>query len=267
MQIMRLLESAAYVHLHADWSNINDWVDAPGSRLFLRNDELKGYVAATLDPPPVAWVRALGVAMHNPQRALDELFSSLLVPLREQGADRLACMAVQPWVDHELVSQGFEHRYSLSTMVKADMTIPDLPHVPVSIRPVDSAEFHAVAAIDQAAFADPLWWHSALQLERGAQNALQFDVAFAGQYPVGFAYGLRASRQEAHLVRIAVAPTHHGQGIGAALLAHAIGQYRLHGMERVTLNTQLLNDAALRLYRRFGFEMSDKRYAIWERFL
>ena len=267
MPIMRFLESADHIHLHADWSNIYDWIEQPGSRLFVKNDQIKGYVAATLDPAPVAWVRALGIGMFNPQRALIDLMSELEAPLREQGADRIACVASMPWLDHELPTVGFEHRHTMGTMLKSDMTIPDLPPANVLIRKVDSAEFHAVAAIDQSAFDNPLWWHSAKQLERGAQHALQFDVAFDGHYPIGFIYGVKAARREAHIVRVAVAPSHHGRGIGAALLTHALREYERNGLHKVTLNTQASNVQAHKLYRRFGFEMADKRYSIWERFL
>lgn len=265
MKIMRFLEKAMHIHVHADWSNIYDWIEQESSLQFMRDDEIKGYVAATLDPAPVGWVRALGIDLFNPQRALTDLFAALEAPLRAQGADRIACVAAMPWLDHELPELGFESRHALGTMLLPQLAMPKMEATDVLIRPIDSAEFHAIAAIDQSAFDNPLWWHSAQQLERGAKRALQFDVAFDGHYPVGFIYGLRVNRKEAHIVRVAVAPSHHGKGIGAALMTHALRQYAQHGLQEVTLNTQVGNDAAHRLYRRFGFEMSEKQYAIWER--
>ncbi|MGB1253917.1 MAG: GNAT family N-acetyltransferase [Candidatus Promineifilaceae bacterium] len=265
--IMRLLETGMHVHVHADWSNIYDWIEQPSSLLLRHSAEIKGYLAATLDPAPVAWVRALGVDLFNPQRALKMLFNKLRAPLRSQKADRIACVGVMPWLDHELPQLGFTTQHALGTMVRQKGAITNVPTADVLIRPVDSAEFHAVAAIDQAAFDNPLWWHSAKQLERGAQSALQFDVAFDGHYPVGFIYGLKVSRREAHIVRVSVAPSHHGKGIGAALVAHALRTYGLQGLHKVSLNTQVSNEAAHRLYRRFGFEMGEKQYTVWEKFL
>jgi ribosomal protein S18 acetylase RimI-like enzyme len=72
-----------------------------------------------------------------------------------------------------------------------------------------------------------------------------------------------ASGSTAHLVRLTVSTEWHGQGIGSALLAHAITSYRANGLSQVTLNTQLDNIASQFLYRKFGFNATGQRLPVW----
>lgn len=52
---------------------------------------------------------------------------------------------------------------------------------------------------------------------------------------------------------IAVAPDHRGRGIGTALLREGINWARGHGVDKLLLSVYPHNDAAIALYRAFGF--------------
>lgn len=58
---------------------------------------------------------------------------------------------------------------------------------------------------------------------------------------------------EAHLLNVAVAKRHQGQGYGARLLQHAMRQARLYGARNLLLEVRPSNQRALELYRLFGF--------------
>jgi ribosomal protein S18 acetylase RimI-like enzyme len=70
----------------------------------------------------------------------------------------------------------------------------------------------------------------------------------------------------AHLSRMTVHPAQQGKGIGAALLANALENYRLQNIKTVTLNTQTDNLPSRRLYERFGFEVTGFSYPVWSFF-
>jgi len=55
-----------------------------------------------------------------------------------------------------------------------------------------------------------------------------------------------------------VAAQHRGRGIGTALMVEAMAWARRHGVERVELTVYPHNEAALALYRRFGFEQEGR---------
>lgn len=81
-------------------------------------------------------------------------------------------------------------------------------------------------------------------------------VALDGDRIVGHVY----IQREAHPVTrhvstlgIAVAADHRGRGIGASLMAEAFRWARSVGVEKIMLSVYPHNDAAIALYRRFGF--------------
>ena len=56
---------------------------------------------------------------------------------------------------------------------------------------------------------------------------------------------------------LAVVPEHQRQGIGTFLMEYALDFCRRNGGRQVQLKVHPNNEAALRLYRRFGFEVTN----------
>ena len=67
---------------------------------------------------------------------------------------------------------------------------------------------------------------------------------------------------EAHITNIAVKSSDRGRGIGRFLLATLIAKAREKGARYITLEVKTTNDAAIALYKSFGFEVAGvrKRY-------
>ena len=124
-------------------------------------------------------------------------------------------------------------------------------------------DLEQLASLEKKAF-NPLWRHSARGLGLARHQAFSFDVALLQGKIVGFQLST-PSEYGVHLVRLTVDPDTHGLGIGSALLHHAFQQYHRRGKYRVTLNTQIDNEASQRLYRKFGFFASGQRFPVWLR--
>jgi ribosomal protein S18 acetylase RimI-like enzyme len=60
-------------------------------------------------------------------------------------------------------------------------------------------------------------------------------------------------RHLGHIVGMMVHTDVQAQGVGSALLEAALARARSDGLEQITLSVTSSNEAALRLYRRFGF--------------
>ena len=64
---------------------------------------------------------------------------------------------------------------------------------------------------------------------------------------------------ELHINNLAIRPEYRGQGMGTALLEHAMGTAARLGARRATLEVRRSNDAARRIYERLGFEIAGVR--------
>lgn len=80
----------------------------------------------------------------------------------------------------------------------------------------------------------------------------------ASEHLLGF-IGIWLMAGEAHIVTVAVRQSHRRMGIGERLLVAAIEQAMEFGQEVVTLEVRASNDAARRLYEKYGFENVGRR--------
>ncbi len=81
-------------------------------------------------------------------------------------------------------------------------------------------------------------------------------VALDGERVVGHIYVQREQHpvtQHVATIGLAVAEDHRGRGIGAALMTEAFRWSRSVGVEKIVLSVYPYNEAAIALYRRFGF--------------
>ena len=86
-------------------------------------------------------------------------------------------------------------------------------------------------------------------------------VARSGAQIIGFAQiGDAEHRGDLELRRLYVDPHRQSEGIGAALMTHALADPAVAAVPAVWLDVWQDNDGAQRFYRRFGFELTgDKR--------
>jgi GNAT superfamily N-acetyltransferase len=88
-------------------------------------------------------------------------------------------------------------------------------------------------------------------------------AADAGAPPAGvcqlrFRHSIWMAAEDCWLEDLFVEETARGAGLGAGLVTLALERARERGCRRVELDTSESNDAALRLYHRFGFSESAK---------
>jgi len=64
---------------------------------------------------------------------------------------------------------------------------------------------------------------------------------------------------EAHILNIAVHPSHRGKGCASSLIQYVLSYFERKGVHEFFLEVREGNMAAIRLYQRFGFEKIGKR--------
>lgn len=119
-----------------------------------------------------------------------------------------------------------------------------------SIRDLQQADVTAVHAIETAVQFDDPW--SAKILSDCIRVGYLCRGLFDETTLVGFAVLMEAAG-EGHLLNIAIAPQHQGQGLAKVLLRDMIDLCQQRACRRMYLEVRPGNQHAIALYHRFGF--------------
>ena len=126
-----------------------------------------------------------------------------------------------------------------------------MARVITSIRPMGPEDIPVVAAMERAIFPDP-WSENAFREELAAGGRIYLVVEEGGAV-AGYG-GLLVVGEDTHIVTLGVDPERRGRGLGTRLML-ALAEAALEaGSSHLTLEVRVSNEAAQRLYRRFGFE-------------
>lgn len=141
------------------------------------------------------------------------------------------------------------------------MTKPDSARADVTLRPLRAEDLDAVMAIDVASYATV--WPADLVLAEVELEDRYHLVATVHDEVV--AHGsLMFVLDEATLTTVAVDPAYRRRGIASALLAALVDDASRREVTAMTLEVRAGNDAALALYRRFGFQVEGRRKRYYE---
>ncbi|GAA1853064.1 ribosomal protein S18-alanine N-acetyltransferase [Actinomadura bangladeshensis] len=124
----------------------------------------------------------------------------------------------------------------------------------VALRPMTEADLPAVHRLERALFPEDAWSEEMLRGELAEQPRTRHYVVAAepdGEI-VGYA-GLAAAGGQADVQTIGVRADRRKSGVGAALLTALLNEAVRRNSEAVFLEVRADNDAAHRLYERFGF--------------
>jgi ribosomal-protein-alanine N-acetyltransferase len=129
----------------------------------------------------------------------------------------------------------------------------------LEIRQLAYADLPQVIAIERRAFPTP-WSLAMFVLELSKPSGICLAALEDGEI-IGY---LVCSRYDTvwHLMNVAVEPKRQRQGIASALLERLFEQADKPS-EQYTLEVRTSNDAAIRLYERFGFRAAGRRRAYY----
>jgi ribosomal protein S18 acetylase RimI-like enzyme len=263
-RLANLIHFEPYIHRHLDWRAPLDWI---GRQPFLTAEiggRLVGAVACPPDPPGVAWIRLFAIAAGNEASFIwHKLWSVVLESIDNQGVDFIGAIPLQNWFKNLLMSSGFEQINEVILMTwtpeHRPITHPDSNSY---LRPMNIDDLSEIEDLDRRSFG-PIWHNSKETLELAYRQAAVATVAeFEDQI---YGYQISTALQKGgHLARLAVEPGFQRKGIGGALLADLLTQFRRRGATNVTVNTQSDNQASIALYERFGFKKTGEAYPVFQ---
>ena len=193
-----------------------------------------GYVAVGADGPP------------SPEVVL-----RCIEQLRSRGYLSAVTSALSPFQSLPFVDAGFQVRERLVLLSRSlDLPLPTAERRTRRSRRCDRAE---IVALDNLAF-DGFWRFDSQGLDDAvaATPQARFRVADDPDGIVGYAI-TGVAGATGYLQRVAVHPRVRKGGWGSALVADGLRWLAASGAERVLVNTQPDNEAALALYESGGF--------------
>jgi len=126
----------------------------------------------------------------------------------------------------------------------------------VRVRLLEAADLEPILRIEQRAMANP-WSEGQLRAEQSAGNGVAW-VAESGETLCGYAF-FRTCAPECELLHLVVAPEQRRQGVGAELLRQAFAHFAETRFAACFLEVRASNQAARRLYEKFGFAQVGQR--------
>jgi len=263
LEIERLLSYAERHYLALEWWTIQEWLGSPTFLLVAdQRGRAVGLMLSVNSETPIAWLRAISTVSD---RYLMPLLEASIQTVLERGGTGLAFLGNEGWIVSKLGQAGFRQVNQVITLRHRGTWQAHHGPPGLQVRTATSADIDLVLAVDHAAFT-PMWWYSREILNRALNLACSFDVARLEGKVVGYQLStLRNGR--GHIVRLAVDPRWQRRGIGGRLLSAALQAFDGAGAESVTVNTQVNNQASLRLYHRFSFDRVGRPWAVWYRSL
>lgn len=127
----------------------------------------------------------------------------------------------------------------------------------VIIRQADVGDVDDIYEIEKLCFPDP-WSRDALVYEMTENPRAFYVVAELEEKVVGYA-GLWWIGDEGHITNVAVKPGYRHRHIGQGIIGVMVDFTTKEGMLHHTLEVRRSNEAAINLYKKFGFEVEGVR--------
>ena len=254
-RVLPLIYFESYVHQQPGWRPPLEFMEGDSPFfLLLQDDQLQAAWLASVEAHPAAWLRLFVVAHTiRPEVAWQALWPPALEALQRRGVQALYALAFKRWFSDLLEQSGFRQVSRIRNLAWHRQPLPPARPLPegVVLRPMEAEDIAAAVAVDWAAFESP-WQIQPADLQRVFREAVVASVVEDAHGLIGYQVST-AGPGGGHLARLAVHPRAHRRGIGFALVHHVLSVLSHQGAEWVTVNTWGENEAAIRLYLRFGF--------------
>lgn len=127
----------------------------------------------------------------------------------------------------------------------------------VALRRLSEGDIAATAALERRCFAVP--WSEQSLYEDIVQNEISRYFGLFSENTLIAYMGYWKIFDEGHITNVAVVPERRRQGVGRTLLAFVLDVAAREGVSSMTLEVRPSNEAALALYRSFGFQEKGRR--------
>src|SRR5215468_6315018 len=98
--LMNLLQAEEYLHIHLDWTSVDEWLGDPDTPILLayQDKTLVGVIAGSPPLDGVVWLRLVALS-HKTQidPVMAMLWHALEGQLKSSGVTEVAVLTLRPW--------------------------------------------------------------------------------------------------------------------------------------------------------------------------
>jgi [ribosomal protein S18]-alanine N-acetyltransferase len=253
----RLLSTSEYIYQRFTLEELRHILGSYPSVGLFQGSAMRSFLLSQTVNPPVAWIGGFGVSWTESRsylRFLNLQLEVLMDCLLERGVRYLHYSGndlQHDWLRQPLLERGFTPFRQLYAYDKFDYAIPAPGNQEIQLRPVQVEDIPTLLTLEELCF-EQIWRYDAASFRNIMQTHPYFMVAELAGRVVGYQFNA-LDGEYGYLVRIAVHPNAHSQGIGVRLMAEAVRFFKQSRSNRIMLNTQEENTHAHRLYEWFGF--------------
>lgn len=124
----------------------------------------------------------------------------------------------------------------------------------LTLRKAEPGDLDGFMDIQQEIYGTPAPWTSYVVLQEIRNRSALYLVLTDGDTVVAFIGLAMNIGKESHITNLAILPTYQNFGLGHLLINQIIQYSRENGYNRISLEVDITNDAAINLYQAFGFE-------------
>ena len=260
-EIADFLDRAKLVHRHLDWTPLLDWIDCPPFLKYYFNQHLEGILACPPEPPGVAWIKCFACNQTSDSASI---FSSLLVEAKKYlplSVNHIFALGLNEWFKYILQTNNFEKFQDVIVLRYEHKPLEKIVKGVTTVRPMELLDIDEVARIDQTSF-ESIWTITSSGLKSAFFQAEHTSVAEINGKIIGYELST-ANQFSAHLARVAVLPEFQNENIGYQLVSEMVTYFLKQGITEITVNTQDVNHASLKLYKKIGFMTTGDRFPIY----
>lgn len=133
----------------------------------------------------------------------------------------------------------------------------------IIIRKMTAQDSYGVAELDKVCFITP-WSRESFEYEASLNPLAYYLVAEAEDGSIVGYMGIWHILDEGHITNVAVHPSLRCRGLAEKLISEILACSDVIGMRKYTLEVRISNEAAVRVYKKFGFIESGVRINYYE---
>lgn len=250
----RFVNGPQLAYEHLDWFPSHSRLSSESTFCLTLSEQLQAVLSVAPETKDFAWLRFFFTRRDGNHSAnFNLLFEQARDWLISRGISRLFSLSHREWFERLLINNGFGVENQLISLVTGQISgTPPALAPDIIIRPMRLSDLPDIFILDKVCFSPP-WQLNQASLEKCYLSGGYASLVTVDGTLVAYQVTTRLF-DRLHLARLAVHTQERGRSLARALLFDLSAHFEGSNVEAIGVNTQVDNQASLKLYSSLGFE-------------